>query len=128
MLEGRDAHPRALPGGIILREKVFAASTPARTITLSTVANPRASTGRPDVWEVQRNRRADSHEQAHDVVWVTQAKAISANKEAKHFRETGSMMGVGFVDALQPGDRVAVLARAQVSRVLYNWLVFLVLF
>ena len=125
ILEERDAHPRVVPGGLLLREKVFNGSNPARTMILGTVANPRAHAGASDVWDVQRNRRADSQEQTHEVVWVPQAEPSSSKEEAKYFMETGSRMGVGFVDALQPGDRVAVLARAQVSRVLHNWLVFL---
>lgn len=63
----------------------------------------------PNSLGVQRNKRADGAEGVYDVVWPRGEKA--------HSRLTGSSVtvGVGLVDALQPGDRVAVLARAQAS-------------
>ena len=114
MLEERDAHPRVVPGGLLLREKVLTGSNPARTMILGTIANPRAHAGASDVWEVQRNRRADRQGGEYEVVWGPQAGANAFLSEDEYFLMTGSKMGVGFVDALQPGDRIAVLARAQV--------------
>ena len=125
MLEERDAHPRMQRDGLLLRDKLFTGGsaslfaylfgTPqARRMTLGTVVNPHASAGAQNVWEVQRNRRADRQGGEYEVVWGPQAGANAFLSEDEYFLMTGSKMGVGFVDALQPGDRIAVLARAQV--------------
>ncbi|KJA19745.1 hypothetical protein HYPSUDRAFT_204331 [Hypholoma sublateritium FD-334 SS-4] len=118
MLEDRDAYPHMQHGGLLLRANEFPATTlffglfggaPARTMTLTTVMNPRAGADAPDVWGVQRNRRADREERMHEVVWNPRA---DPSDEETDPRLTGSSLGVGFVDSLQPGDRVAVVARA----------------
>ncbi len=125
MLEEHDAHPRMERDGLLLRDKLFASSASfyeylfgvpqKRNMTLGTVVNPYASAGAPDVWEVQRNRRADRQGRAYEVVWGAHAGANALLSEDEYSLMTGSKMGVGFVDALRPGDRIAVLARAQVS-------------
>lgn len=131
MLDEREAYPHTTRSGLLLRAREFPATAPffglfwrmpVRTMMLSTVVNTHGGSGTAaaDVWEVQRNRRAHRVEGVHDVVWGPRADATG---EEAHLWETGSSVGVGFVDALQPGDRVAVLARAQVSWSFWTWIV-----
>lgn len=67
------------------------------------------------VWMLQRNRRANPFEALHEIIW----RKITAITESdidmnEALDKTGAGTGVGFVDQLQPGDRIAIYARAQV--------------
>ncbi|KAF8147990.1 hypothetical protein B0H34DRAFT_270965 [Crassisporium funariophilum] len=54
-----------------------------------------------DVWELQRNRRANKEYRCHKILWT--------NEDA----ESADVPGAGFVQSLRMGDRIAVIARAQ---------------
>lgn len=58
------------------------------------------------VWHLQSNIRASAKEALHEVVW-TDVDDWKVNSE------TGSGDGRGFVRLLQPGDKIAVIARAR---------------
>jgi hypothetical protein len=58
---------------------------------------------------LQRNVQARRNFKVHELVWEL------GTEGKKWDRETGAGRGVGFVEALKPGDRVAVLAHAVVS-------------
>jgi len=55
---------------------------------------------------LQRNVQAQRYFKVHELVWEL------GTEGKKWDRETGAGRGVGFVEALMPGDRVAVLAHA----------------
>ncbi|EDR00465.1 uncharacterized protein LACBIDRAFT_313370 [Laccaria bicolor S238N-H82] len=60
------------------------------------------------VWHLQSNIRASAKEAFHEVVW-TDVEDWTVNS----WGETGSGDGRGFVRLLQPGDKIAVIARAR---------------
>ncbi|KAF9473595.1 hypothetical protein BDN70DRAFT_997565 [Pholiota conissans] len=76
------------------------------SISLVTVRNSNTDS---DVWEIQRNLRASSEWQSHRVVWRRDVDMA----EKRDYLAKGSSMGADFVNSLRPGDRIAVLARAQ---------------
>lgn len=78
---------------------------------LITVKNPHDGS---DVWAIQTNPRAEFNMSQHEVVWTRNDAILTAEDEEQRYRMTGRKSGRGFIGALQPGDRVAVLARAQV--------------
>jgi hypothetical protein len=77
-----------------------------------------------DTWNIQRNKRAnkrdkqlpganeDSGFQLRTVVWTKKKEAVD---ESVLMNETGRGLGRGFVRSLMKEDRIAVMARAQVS-------------
>jgi hypothetical protein len=65
-----------------------------------------------DTWNIQRNERADEEFQLHTVVWTEEEEAVD---ESALMNETGRGLGRGFVKSLMKEDRIAVIARAQVS-------------
>lgn len=67
-----------------------------------------------DMWTIQTNPRAEFNASQHEVVWSKNDASVSAEDEERGHSLTGRKSGGGFIAALQPGDRVAVLARAQV--------------
>jgi hypothetical protein len=79
-------------------------------LTLKTVKNPNKNS---DTWDIQRNRRAFHERQTHVVVWTKEVDKEVDEKAT--YEATGSSLGIDFVKSLRPGDRIAVLARAQVS-------------
>ena len=62
------------------------------------------------VWHLQSNIRASENEALHEVVWTDLDDA-----KVNSWEETGSGDGRGFVRLLQPGDKIAVIARARAS-------------
>lgn len=72
-------------------------------------------------WLVQMNAQASHHIRHHEVVWSsTDASTTAALRSgnvggAEYDEKTGSGRGLGFVDNLQSGDRIALIARALVS-------------
>ncbi|KAF8184411.1 hypothetical protein BJ912DRAFT_974755 [Pholiota molesta] len=83
---------------------------PVQLLTLKTVKNPNKNS---DTWDIQRNRRAFHERQTHVVVWTKEVDKEVDEKAT--YEATGSSLGIDFVKSLRPGDRIAVLARAQVS-------------
>ena len=65
-----------------------------------------------DTWSIQRNERAKKQFQLHTVVWTEEEET---EDESILMNETGRGLGRGFVRSLMKEDRIAVLARAQVS-------------
>ena len=65
-----------------------------------------------DRWNIQRNERANKEYQLHTVVWTEEEEA---DDEPTLMNETGRGLGRGFVRSLMKEDRIAVMARAQVS-------------
>ena len=65
-----------------------------------------------DTWSIQRNERANGDFQLHTVVWTEDEEAVN---ESILMNETGRGLGRGFVRSLMKEDRIAVMARAQVS-------------
>ena len=65
-----------------------------------------------DAWNIQRNERANGEFQLHTVVWTEEEEAVD---ESILMNETGRGLGRGFVRSLMKEDRIAVMARAQVS-------------
>ncbi|KAF9448076.1 hypothetical protein P691DRAFT_775679 [Macrolepiota fuliginosa MF-IS2] len=71
-------------------------------------------------WLVQMNAQASRHIRRHDVTWSTTSTsntAVSRRGEGmadatEYDEKTGSGRGLGFVDCLQAGDRIAFVARA----------------
>ena len=70
-----------------------------------------------DTWNIQRNERANGEFQLHTVVWTEEEeeKEEEAVDESILMNETGRGLGRGFVRSLMKEDRIAVMARAQVS-------------
>ena len=71
-----------------------------------------------DTWNIQRNERANEIYQLHTVVWTEEEE--ETDDESILMNETGRGLGRGFVRSLMKEDRIAVMARAQVS-----WFLFL---
>ena len=70
-----------------------------------------------DTWNIQRNKRAATitpkrNFELHAVVWTEEEEAAD---ESILMDETGRGSGRGFVKSLMKDDRIAVMARAQVS-------------
>ncbi|KAF7314855.1 hypothetical protein MKEN_00960000 [Mycena kentingensis (nom. inval.)] len=57
-------------------------------------------------WVVQEKTTADAQPSEQTVIWEADAAEGAATKDAAE-------AGAGFVDTLQPGDRIAVLSRAE---------------
>ena len=70
-----------------------------------------------DVWNIQRNERANKEFQLHTVVWTEEEEEV--DDESILMNETGRGLGRGFLRSLMKEDRIAVIARAQVSWFLY---------
>ena len=68
-----------------------------------------------DTWNIQRNERANEEFQLHTVVWTEDDSEEAAFDESILANETGKGLGRGFVRSLMKEDRIAVMARAQVS-------------
>jgi hypothetical protein len=66
-----------------------------------------------DTWKIQRNERANGAFQLHTVVWTDEEEAII--DESILMYETGRGLGRGFVRSLMKDDRIAIMARAEVS-------------
>ena len=66
-----------------------------------------------DTWTIQRNERANGEFQLHTVVWTEEEEEV--DDESIVMNETGGGLGRGFVRSLMKEDRIAVMARAQVS-------------
>jgi hypothetical protein len=80
----------------------------------SSVPTTRRGDLNPDtskVWHLQSNIRASANEALHEVVWTD-----VDDSKLNAWKETGSGDGRGFVRLLQPGDKIAVIARARASR------------
>ena len=58
-------------------------------------------------WRLQSNRVADAGYEQHVVVWAAGGRSVT-----KEERRNGTGGGEGFVEALQPGDRVGLWMRA----------------
>ena len=67
-----------------------------------------------DAWIIQQNERANEEFQLHTVVW-TEEEEETEDESTLTMNETGSGLGRGFVRSLMKEDRIAVMARAQVS-------------
>ncbi len=67
-------------------------------------------------WLVQMNTQASRHVRDHEVVWSDLSSAEGA-PEPEYDEKTGSGRGLDFVETLQAGDRIALIARALVSPV-----------
>ncbi|PIL24473.1 hypothetical protein GSI_14227 [Ganoderma sinense ZZ0214-1] len=63
-------------------------------------------------WRLQSNRIAQSRDERHVFEWSVDQPAVTEDA-----RSHGSFDGDGFVEALQPGDRIGIWMRAQ----LYGW-------
>lgn len=66
-----------------------------------------------DTWDIQRNKRSTKRVQLHTVVWTEEVEEDV--NESTLMNETGRGLGRGFVRSLMKDDRIAVMARAQVS-------------
>ena len=66
-----------------------------------------------DTWIIQSNERANEEFQLHTVVWTDEEE--EADDESNLMNETGGGLGRGFVRSLMKEDRIAIMARAQVS-------------
>jgi len=67
-----------------------------------------------DAWKVQRNRRGVPDAATHRIVWLNDG--VDSSKLGDKWTSQGQGSGRGFVGSLQPGDRIALLARAKVCR------------
>jgi hypothetical protein len=65
-----------------------------------------------DAWIIQRNERANEEFQMHTVVWTEEEEEAD---ESILMNDTGRGLGRGFVRSLMKEDRIAIMARAQVS-------------
>jgi hypothetical protein len=65
-------------------------------------------------WTIQRNKRASEEYQLYTVIWTEELEEEAAD-ESILMAETGRGLGRGFVKSLKMDDRIAVMARAQVS-------------
>ncbi|PPQ94356.1 hypothetical protein CVT25_000684 [Psilocybe cyanescens] len=74
------------------------------------VKNPRKPDSR--IWHVQRNIRALRNDTIHEVTWSDEDYEEPGEDEMKFIDMTGAGRGIGFVQSLKHGDRIAVLARA----------------
>ena len=81
-----------------------------------------------DTWNIQRNERANKEFQLHTVVWTEEEEEEeeeAVDESVLVLRpETGRGLGRGFVRSLMKEDRIAVMARAQVSLVFQVQVVF----
>ena len=73
-----------------------------------------------DTWNIQRNKRAATVApkrifELGTVVWTAGEEAADAADESISMNQTGRGLGRGFVSSLMKDDRIAVMARAQVS-------------
>ena len=65
-------------------------------------------------WHIQHNIAGSSETRTHVVTW-SDSSTTSLNKDVDGW---GSGTGSGFLSALVPGDRIAVIARAKVRKIL----------
>jgi hypothetical protein len=107
-----DAVARQIQGSSVLPPASNAPSdTPDASLGPLQVLHP---FNRTRVWMLQRNLRANREEALHEVAW-TNADDDSAKKDTNEVLDkSGTGTGYGFVRSLEPGDRIAVYARAQV--------------
>ena len=86
-----------------------------------TVKPPDDEENSVDTWDIQRNERANKEFQLHTVVWTEEEEEEeeeAVDESVLVLRpETGRGLGRGFVRSLMKEDRIAVMARAQVSLV-----------
>ncbi|KAF6760630.1 hypothetical protein DFP72DRAFT_76792 [Ephemerocybe angulata] len=66
-----------------------------------------------NLWMLQRNRRANRGEAQHEITWTSIDDVETKEDTDEALDRSGSGGGYGFVCSLQPGDRIAVYARAQ---------------
>lgn len=66
-----------------------------------------------DIWTIHRNRRANREYFKHIVTWKRSDPALSVDVK-KHIDQTGTGQNYGFIEALGPNDRIAVIAQAKV--------------
>lgn len=67
------------------------------------------------VWMLQRNLRAHGAEALHEIVWTDVDDEDTKEDTNEALDRFGRGSGYGFVRSLEPGDRIAVYARAQVN-------------
>ncbi|PPQ75730.1 hypothetical protein CVT24_002583 [Panaeolus cyanescens] len=65
-----------------------------------------------DVWTVHRNRRAKREYFQHSITW-NRGDAPQPGHVKSYIDETGRGQNYGFVEALQPDDRIAIIAQAK---------------
>ncbi|KAF9457412.1 hypothetical protein BDZ94DRAFT_1314218 [Collybia nuda] len=66
------------------------------------------------VWTLQRNIRAYSMTAIHEVVWIkSSSHKIETSVRDEEDLDTGSGLGVGFINSLVSGDRIAIIAKAR---------------
>jgi len=101
------------PHGII-SEQLAKEPYPRRqqVVTVARDRNGRDVEHSRDTWKVQRNRRGVPDAASHRVVWLNDG--VDSSKLGDKWTSQGQGAGRGFVGSLQPGDRIALLARAKV--------------
>lgn len=67
----------------------------------------------PDIWTVQRNRRANGEYHEHVIVWK-RGDVVEPAPVLSYVDQTGRGQSYGFVEALGVDDRIAVIAKAKV--------------
>src|SRR5688572_20948758 len=70
-----------------------------------------------DAWHIQRNVRASGEFRTHVIVWSADDET-EEEESGESLDMTGRGNGSGFIKALQPTDRIAVIARAMVCRLI----------
>lgn len=69
-------------------------------------------------WHVQKNRRGNSKPKEYMVVWDKTGKQSRMERLGCEFdTDTGASSGIGFVNSLQEGDRIVLIAYAKVRRI-----------
>jgi hypothetical protein len=63
-----------------------------------------------DRWLIQRNVTSSSQVRQHEIIWDQNSMLADGDEDA----DVGKGCGKGFLDALRPGDSIAVVARALV--------------
>ncbi|PPQ78764.1 hypothetical protein CVT24_002313 [Panaeolus cyanescens] len=70
----------------------------------------------PDIWTVQRNRRANAEYYEHRVVW-RRGDPVEPAPVLSYVDQTGRGQSYGFVEALGMDDRIAVIAKAKLGKI-----------
>jgi hypothetical protein len=63
-----------------------------------------------DRWLIQRNVTSSSRVRQHEIIWDQNSMLVDGDEDT----DAGKGSGKGFLDALRPGDSIAVVARALV--------------
>ena len=98
-----------------LTNTVLSADTLNQHLSRIEVLNPNPECERERGWLIQKNVQASSVPRIHVCIWDREGLLNPEEEAQVELKGRGQGLGEGFVESLREGDRVAIVARAQVS-------------